>query len=95
MENCEIIKKVQDQLNDPAIEEVVVPPGTYELYETITVPPKKRVVGYGATLNMHTAPALDFKNPLHPHPCDGFTICSPSDADACSTKSKDWENHDG
>jgi hypothetical protein len=92
-ENCVIMKLVQEQLNRPDLEEVKIIPGTYEVYQTITVPPMKRLVGfrgedgkYLVILNGHVIPVLDFQSPVHPKPLEDLSINIPADAASCSTK---------
>jgi hypothetical protein len=91
MENCAVLKLVQEQLNGPDMEEVKIHPGTYEVYETIIVPPMKRLVGFLddkgkhlVILNGHVMPVLDFKSPLHSCPAENLSI-----TDACSVKQKE------
>ena len=72
--NCETISRVQEQLDAPA--QYTIPPGTYDVYETIRIPPGKRLVCTlgEVTLRGHCAPVLWVESPSCDNPVDGVIV---------------------
>lgn len=75
--NCEILRRVQWQLDDPDMPSVTIPPGTYDVYTTIRVPSGKRLTSPhpGAVkLIGHSTPVIEVVNPYVENPVSNLII---------------------
>lgn len=73
--NVTELKEMQEQLDDPDAPVIVVAPaGTFDVWETITVPPRKVLHGYQTTLIGHVTPVILVQYPCEERPVEGFTI---------------------